>query len=169
MVHVEKSQHIQKKEENEGLAQSHASEKRSPELSKAKSDIAKSIAKNLLKTRKVIDTYEVQKRKLRKKNKSISESSKVSENDAKKQNSRKDNPQKDATISMVHAEKNQKIQQKEENTYRLGSKEQSNRLNGTTKIRRRGLVFSIKTRRMKKSREVREIENGTSRWKSRRV
>ncbi|XP_039028684.1 protein MNN4-like [Hibiscus syriacus] len=148
MVHLEKRQHIQKIEENEGLAQSHASEKKSPKLSKAKFDIAKSVAKNFLKKRKAIDTSEVQKRKLRKKNKSISERSKVSENDAKEQNPREDNPQKDATTRMLHEQKSQQIQQIEGNTYRSDGKENS-RSNGSTKIRRRGRGIGLFNRNRK--------------------
>ncbi|KAE8713292.1 Detected protein of confused Function [Hibiscus syriacus] len=108
------------------------------DLSKAKFDIAKSIAKNFLKTRNSIDTSEVQRRKRKKKNKSISESSKLTENDAKKQKTREENPQKSATSSMVNVENGKQIQKKEENTYQSGGKEKSSKSSGSNKIRRRG-------------------------------
>ncbi|KAL4324372.1 hypothetical protein GQ457_11G006410 [Hibiscus cannabinus] len=120
----------------EDLAQSHASEKKTPNLSKAKSDIAKSMAKNFLKTKNTID--KVQRTKRKEENKSVSESSKVTENDAKKQKTREENPQKDATASTVNVENGQQIQKKEENTDRSGGKEKISKSNGSTKIRRRG-------------------------------
>ncbi|GMJ03767.1 hypothetical protein HRI_004045900 [Hibiscus trionum] len=122
----------------EDLAQRHTSEKKSPNLSKAKSDIAKSMAKNFLKTRNAIDTSEVHGRKRKMKNKSISESGKVTENDAKKQKTREANPQKDAITSMEIVDNGQQIQKKEENINRSGGKEKSTKSNGRTKIRRRG-------------------------------
>ncbi|KAK8651062.1 hypothetical protein V6N13_140678 [Hibiscus sabdariffa] len=149
----------QENNKNEGLVQSHASENKSPKLSKAKSDIAKSVAKNFLKTRKAIDTSEVQKRKRGKKNNSISESSKVSENNAKKQNSREGNPQNDATTSMVHVENSQQIQKKEENTYPSGGKEKSSRSNGSTKIRRRGMGDGLSNKNLKNEEKHRGKRN----------
>ncbi|PPD78700.1 hypothetical protein GOBAR_DD24376 [Gossypium barbadense] len=108
-----------------GLALSQASEKRSSNLSKAKSDIAKSMARNFLKTRKATHTSEDRRRNRKKKNKSLSEGSKATESDAKKQNSREENPQKDATTSMVHVENSRQIEKNEENTYGSGGKEKS--------------------------------------------
>ncbi|KAK8541901.1 hypothetical protein V6N13_137516 [Hibiscus sabdariffa] len=120
----------------EDLAQSHASEKKTQNLSKAKSDIAKSMAKNFLKTKNTIDKAQRTKRK--EENKSVSESIIVTENDAKKQKTREENPQKDATASMVNVENGQQTQKKEENTDWSGGKEKISKSTGSTKIRRRG-------------------------------
>ncbi|TYI46683.1 hypothetical protein E1A91_D13G121500v1 [Gossypium mustelinum] len=121
-----------------GLALSQASEKRSSNLSKAKSDIAKSMARNFLKTRKATHTSEDRRRNRKKKNKSLSEGSKATESDAKKQNSREENPQKDATTSMVHVENSRQIEKNEENTYGSGGKEKSSKLSQSSRKRRRG-------------------------------
>ncbi|XWS57853.1 hypothetical protein CRYUN_Cryun09bG0209200 [Craigia yunnanensis] len=122
----------------EDLAKSQSSEKTSPNLLKPKSDIAKSMAKNFLKTRKATGTSEVQRRKQKKKNQSVSEGSKAAENNAKKLNSREENQQKDATTSTERVEKSQQIQKNEENTYASDSKEKSSKSNDRPKKRRRG-------------------------------
>ncbi|KAA3487441.1 Dev_Cell_Death domain-containing protein [Gossypium australe] len=103
-----------------GLALSQASEKKSSNLSKAKSDIAKSMARNFLKTRKATHTSEVWRRNRKKKNNSLPEGSKVTENDAKKQNSREE------------------IQKNEENTYGSGGKEKSSKSSQSSRKQRRG-------------------------------
>ncbi|TYG86271.1 hypothetical protein ES288_A13G121100v1 [Gossypium darwinii] len=121
-----------------GLALSQACEKKSSNLSKAKSDIAKSMARNFLKTRKATHTFEVRGRNRKKKIKSLSEGSKATENNAKKQNSREENPQKDATTSMVHVENSWQIEKNEENSYGSGGKEKSSKLSQSSRKRRRG-------------------------------
>ncbi|XP_022718925.1 uncharacterized protein LOC111277052 isoform X2 [Durio zibethinus] len=78
---------------------------KSPILFKAKSDIAKSMAKNFLKTRKATGTSEVRRRKPKKKNKSVLEGNKATEDNANKLNSRKENQQEDATTSTECVEK----------------------------------------------------------------
>ncbi|KAH1031978.1 hypothetical protein J1N35_044152 [Gossypium stocksii] len=121
-----------------GLALSQASEKKSSNLSKTKSDIAKSMARNFLKTRKATYTSEVRRRNRKKKNKSLSEGSKATENDAKKQNSREENPQKAATTRMVYVENSWQIEKNEENTYGSGGKEKSSKSSQSSRKRRRG-------------------------------
>ncbi|XP_022743809.1 uncharacterized protein LOC111294662 [Durio zibethinus] len=122
----------------EDMAKSQSSENKSPNLLKAKSNIAKSMAKNFLKTRKATGTSEVQRKKQEKKNKSVSEGSKATENDAKKLNSREESQQKDTTTSMEHVENGQQIEKNKENTYASDSKEKSSKSNDSPKKLRRG-------------------------------
>ena len=121
----------------EDLAKSQSFEKKSPNLLKAKSDIAKLMAKNILKTRKAIGTFEVRRRKQKNKNKNVSEGSKATENEAKKLNSREENQQKDATTSTENVEKSEQIQKNKENACASGSKEKSSKSNDRPKKRRR--------------------------------
>ncbi|XVE90161.1 hypothetical protein DITRI_Ditri20bG0055800 [Diplodiscus trichospermus] len=121
----------------EDMEKSQASEKKSPNLLKAKSDTAKSMAKKFLKTRKATGTSEVQKRKQTRKNKSVSEGSKATENDAIKQNSREENQRKEATTSMENVKKSQPIGKNEENTYASNSKGKNNESNDSPRKRRR--------------------------------
>ncbi|XVF06584.1 hypothetical protein REPUB_Repub06bG0061800 [Reevesia pubescens] len=120
------------------LGKSQSSEKKSPNLLKARSDIAKSVAKNFLKTRKATDTSEVQRRKQKIKNKSVSEGSKATENDAEKLNSKEENQQKDATTSTKHVEKSQQIQKNEENTFLSDRKARISKPNDSPNKRTRG-------------------------------
>ncbi|XWS62833.1 hypothetical protein CRYUN_Cryun06bG0044400 [Craigia yunnanensis] len=122
----------------EDLAKSQSAEKKSSNLLKAKSDIAKSMANNFLKTRKANGTSEVWKRKQKNKNKNVSEGSKATENEAKKLNSREENQLKDATTITENVEKSQQIQKNEENACASGSKEKSSKSNDSPKKRRRG-------------------------------
>ncbi|KAK8520125.1 hypothetical protein V6N12_004086 [Hibiscus sabdariffa] len=96
------------------LAKPESSEKKSSNLSKTKSDIAKSVAKNFLKTRKANVTSEVQRKK-QKKSTRISEGSKPIENVVIKLNAMEENQQRDATTSMEHVEKSKEIQKNQEN------------------------------------------------------
>ncbi|KAL1063074.1 hypothetical protein V6Z11_D13G120800 [Gossypium hirsutum] len=96
------------------------------------------VLENFLKTRKATHTSEDRRRNRKKKNKSLSEGSKATESDAKKQNSREENPQKDATTSMVHVENSRQIEKNEENTYGSGGKEKSSKLSQSSRKRRRG-------------------------------
>ncbi|XVF57687.1 hypothetical protein PTKIN_Ptkin07bG0002000 [Pterospermum kingtungense] len=139
------------------LATSQPCEKQNPNLSKAKSDIAKSMAKNFLKTRKATGTSEGRSKKQKKKNKSVSEGSKATEDDAKKLNSNEENEQKDATTSKEHVEKSQQMQKNEESTFALDSKEkngQSKEKNGKSndspKKRSRGEEPGVSRRGKKK-------------------
>ncbi|KAK6289060.1 hypothetical protein POUND7_000601 [Theobroma cacao] len=120
----------------EDLAKSQSSEEKGPNLLKAKSDTAKSMAKNFLKTRKATGTSEVQRRKKRKKNKSLSEGSKETEEDAQKLNSREEN-QQNATTSTEHVEKGQQIRKNQGNTCASDSQEKRGKPNDNPKKRRR--------------------------------
>ncbi|KAE8710323.1 Detected protein of confused Function [Hibiscus syriacus] len=120
------------------LVKSESPEKKSSNISKAKSDIAKSVANNFLKTRKANVTSEVQRKKQKKKSTSVSEGSKAIENDVMKLNSMEENQQKDATTSMEHVEKSQKIQKNQENTSASDSKAKITKSNDNSNKRRSG-------------------------------
>ncbi|KAE8707779.1 DCD domain protein, putative isoform 2 [Hibiscus syriacus] len=120
------------------LAKSESSEKKSSNLSKAKSDTAKSVANNFLKTRKANVTSEVQRKKQKKKSTSISGGSKAIENGVTKLNSIEENQKKDATTSMEHVEKSQEIQKNQEDTSASDSKEKITKSNNNPNKRKSG-------------------------------
>ncbi|MBA0699725.1 hypothetical protein Goari_001334, partial [Gossypium aridum] len=122
----------------EDLAKSEPSEKKSPNLLKAKSDIAKSVAKNFLKTRKANVTSEVLRKRPKMKSMSISEGNKAAENNVKKLDPVEKDQQKDATTSMEYVEKSQQIQKNEENTCASDSKEKITKSNDDPKKQRNG-------------------------------
>ncbi|PPD80503.1 hypothetical protein GOBAR_DD22563 [Gossypium barbadense] len=122
----------------EDLAKSESSEKKSPNLLKAKSDIAKSVAKNFLKTRKANVTSEVLRKRPKMKSMSISEGNKAAENNVKKLDPVEKDQQKDATTSTEYVEKSQQIQKNEENTCASDSKEKITKSNDDPKKQRNG-------------------------------
>ncbi|GMI84523.1 hypothetical protein HRI_002121600 [Hibiscus trionum] len=134
------------------LANSESSEKKSSNLSKAKSDIAKSVAKNFLKTRKANSTSEVQRKK-QKKSSSISEGSKANENNVMKLNSMEENQQKDATTSMEHVEKSREIQKNKENTSASDCKEKITKSNDSPNKQRSGKEPGLSIKNMKNEEE----------------
>ncbi|XP_040965137.1 uncharacterized protein [Gossypium hirsutum] len=122
----------------EDLAKSESSEKKSPNLLKAKSDIAKSVAKNFLKTRKANVTSEVLRKRPKMKSMGISEGNKAAENNVKKLDPVEKDQQKDATTSTEYVEKSQQIQKNEENTCASDSKEKITKSNDDPKKQRNG-------------------------------
>ncbi|PPS17069.1 hypothetical protein GOBAR_AA03517 [Gossypium barbadense] len=139
----------------EDLAKSESSEKKSPNLLKAKSDIAKSVAKNFLKTRKANVTSEVQRKRPKKKTMSISEGNKAAENNVKKLDPVEKDQQKDATTSTEYVEKSQQIQKNEENTCASDSKEKITKSNDDPKKQRNGVGPGL-SNKDKKNEEKRE-------------
>ncbi|KAK8507547.1 hypothetical protein V6N13_141565 [Hibiscus sabdariffa] len=131
------------------LAKSESSEKKSSNLSKAKSDISKSVAKNFLKTRKANATSEVQRKKQKKKSSSISEGSKANEHNVMKLNSMEENQQKDATTSVEHVEKIQEIQKNKENTSASDCKEKITKSNDNPNKQRSGKEPGLSNKNMK--------------------
>ncbi|XVF42548.1 hypothetical protein PTKIN_Ptkin01aG0372500 [Pterospermum kingtungense] len=118
-------------------------------------DIAKSMAKNFLKTRKATGTSEGRNKRQKEKNKSVSEGRKAIEDDAKKLNSNEENQQKDATTSTKHVEENQQMQKNEESTFASDSQEKKGKSNDSPKKRSRGEEPGV-SRRGKKRRKQNE-------------
>ncbi|XP_039028546.1 uncharacterized protein LOC120162470 [Hibiscus syriacus] len=143
-----------KKNKNEAdttveLAKSESSDKKISNLLKAKSDIAKSVAKKFLKTRKENNTSEVQRKRQKKKGASKAEDSKAIKIDVMKLNSMEENQQKDATTSVEHVEKNQEIQKNEENTSASDNKEKITKSKYNPNKRRSGKEPGLSNKKSK--------------------